>query len=89
MIRLCGGCGAKAASHRWVLGTAKRRSDERGANDDVQEGLSLDIFSDLLELMKHHKMVWLAPLLLVLGLIGGLLLFAKSSGNAPFTYTLF
>lgn len=46
----------------------------------------------LLELwafMKARKKFWLLPILLVMLVFGGLLVFAQGSAIAPFIYTLF
>jgi hypothetical protein len=48
--------------------------------------------STLLELwafVRARRKYWMAPLLLVLVLIGGLLVFAQGSAVAPFIYTVF
>ena len=39
--------------------------------------------------LKQEKKYWLAPIVLVLLLLGLLLVFAQSSAVAPFIYTLF
>lgn len=39
--------------------------------------------------LKQRKKLWLAPIILVMLLLGGLLLLAKGSVVAPFIYTLF
>lgn len=39
--------------------------------------------------MKVRKKWWLAPLLFIMLLLGGLLIFAQTSALAPFIYTLF
>ncbi len=41
------------------------------------------------EFMKDNKKFWLAPIILVLVLVGFLLVLAKGSAVAPFIYTLF
>ncbi|HWC76575.1 MAG TPA: DUF5989 family protein [Blastocatellia bacterium] len=41
------------------------------------------------QFMKYNKKLWLAPIVIVLLLIGVLLVLAKSSAIAPFIYTLF
>ncbi len=38
---------------------------------------------------RARKKFWLLPLLLILGLFGGLLILAKGSAIAPFIYTIF
>jgi len=47
------------------------------------------VMKELWELMKHHKKYWLAPIVILLVLIGVLLVIAKGSAIAPFIYTLF
>lgn len=49
----------------------------------------LELLTDLWEFMKVRKKFWLAPLVLVMLLLGGLLIFAQGSAVAPFIYTLF
>ena len=39
--------------------------------------------------MRERKKWWLAPILIVLLLVGALLVFAQGSALAPFIYTLF
>ena len=39
--------------------------------------------------LRVRKKFWLLPLILVMLLVGGLLLFAQTSVLAPFIYTLF
>ena len=49
----------------------------------------LDLISDLWQFMKSRKKFWLAPILIIMLIIGGLLVFAQGSAVAPFIYTLF
>ena len=44
---------------------------------------------EFLRFLRKNKKLWLAPFLLILLLIGGLLLLANSSPLAPFIYVLF
>ena len=39
--------------------------------------------------MKERKKMWLLPILVVMLLVGGLLVFAQGSALAPFIYTIF
>jgi hypothetical protein len=39
--------------------------------------------------MRVRKKFWLLPILLVMAILGGLLVFAQGSAVAPFIYTLF
>ena len=48
-----------------------------------------DLLKDLWGFMKERKKFWLAPVILVLLLLGGLLVLAQGSVVAPFIYTLF
>ncbi|MCB1875320.1 MAG: hypothetical protein KDH88_05030 [Chromatiales bacterium] len=48
----------------------------------------LDLLKDLWSFMKERKKFWLAPLIVVLLLLGSLLFLAPAS-VAPFIYTLF
>ncbi|MFC2001133.1 DUF5989 family protein [Chloroflexota bacterium] len=47
-----------------------------------------DIFGELMAFLWHRKLWWLIPLIAVLVLFGLLLIFAGSSGIAPFIYPL-
>lgn len=39
--------------------------------------------------LRQNKKYWLLPILLVLFVVGGLLIFAQSSALAPFIYSIF
>jgi uncharacterized membrane protein YjdF len=49
----------------------------------------MSFLEEFLKFLKHNKKLWLAPVLLVLIIIGGLLVLAQSSPLAPFIYVLF
>jgi len=49
----------------------------------------VDLLSDLWSFMKQRKKFWLAPIILVMLLLGALLVLAQGSAIAPFIYTLF
>jgi len=49
----------------------------------------LDLFKDLWAFMRVRKKFWLAPLVVLLILLGTLLVLAQGSVVAPFIYTLF
>ena len=49
----------------------------------------LIVMSEFWQFMRQNKKFWLAPIVLVLVLIGVLLAVAGSSALAPFIYTLF
>jgi len=49
----------------------------------------LDLLKDLWGFMKERKKFWLAPIIIILLLLGILVVFAQGSAMAPFIYTLF
>ncbi len=49
----------------------------------------MDFLQDLWLFMKERKKFWLAPVILILLLLGVLLVFGGGSAIAPFIYTLF
>ena len=49
----------------------------------------LDLIKDLWEFLKVRKKFWMAPIILVLVLLGGLIVLSEGSAVAPFIYTLF
>lgn len=48
-----------------------------------------DFIMELWGFMKERKKFWLAPIILVLVLLGGLIVLTQGSAVAPFIYTLF
>ena len=49
----------------------------------------LGVTGELLEFLWQQRFWWMIPMVLVLLLVGGLVIFAQSSAVAPFIYTLF
>ncbi|MDH3380016.1 MAG: DUF5989 family protein [Gammaproteobacteria bacterium] len=49
----------------------------------------IEFFRDLWDFMCERKKFWLAPIVLVLLLLGALIVFSQGSAVAPFIYTLF
>jgi len=49
----------------------------------------IGILKELWDFMKVRKRWWLAPIVIVLLLLGLLIIFTESSAVAPFIYTLF
>ena len=47
------------------------------------------LMGELWQFMKVRKKWWLVPLILLMVVIGGLLVFAQGSVLAPFIYTIF
>lgn len=48
-----------------------------------------DLLTDLWGFMRERKKFWLAPIVLTMVLLGGLIVLAEGSAIAPFIYTLF
>lgn len=49
----------------------------------------MDFLKELWSFLRVRKKLWLAPIILVLLVFGGLLVLAQGSVVAPFIYTLF
>jgi hypothetical protein len=49
----------------------------------------LDLLADLWAFMRERKKFWLAPIIVVMILLGALIVFAQGSSLAPFIYRLF
>jgi hypothetical protein len=49
----------------------------------------MEMLKELWDFMRIRKKYWLAPILIVLLLFGGLLIFTQGSAIAPFIYTVF
>ena len=49
----------------------------------------IDLLKDLWDFMRVRKKFWLAPIIIVLLLLGVLIVLAEGSAVAPFIYTIF
>jgi hypothetical protein len=49
----------------------------------------LELIKDLWDFLKVRKKFWMAPIIIVLLLLGGLIVLTQGSAVAPFIYTLF
>ena len=49
----------------------------------------IDLMKDLWDFMRERKKFWLAPIILVMLLLGALIVLSQGSAVAPFIYTLF
>lgn len=49
----------------------------------------LDLLKDLWGFMRERKKFWLAPIILIMLLLGMLIVLTQGSAIAPFIYTLF
>jgi len=49
----------------------------------------VDFIIELWNFLKFRKKLWLLPIIIVMLILGGLLIFAQGSVVAPFIYTIF
>ena len=49
----------------------------------------MSFFAELWAFLRTRKKQWLLPVLIVMALLGGILIFSQGSVIAPFIYTLF
>lgn len=49
----------------------------------------LELLKDLWLFMRERKKFWLAPIIIIMVLLGALIVLAQGSAVAPFIYTLF
>ena len=52
-------------------------------------GNMIELLKELFIFLKERKKLWLAPIIVVMIILGGLLIMAQGSVIAPFIYTLF
>ena len=49
----------------------------------------MEFLKELLAFLRMRKKLWLAPIIIVMLILGGLLILAQGSVVAPFIYTMF
>ena len=49
----------------------------------------MEILKELWTFLRVRKKLWLAPIIIIMLIVGGLLILAQGSVVAPFVYTLF
>lgn len=49
----------------------------------------MEFIKELFTFLNQRKKLWLAPIILIMVILGGLLILAQGSVVAPFIYTLF
>lgn len=49
----------------------------------------IDLIKDLWGFMRERKKFWLAPIIIIMLLLGALVVLSQGSAIAPFIYTLF
>jgi Family of unknown function (DUF5989) len=58
-------------------------------NSNPEGTLMLTILQELWSFMRVRKKFWLAPIIIMMAVFGGLIVLTKGSAIAPFIYTLF
>jgi len=53
------------------------------------EETEVDFLREFLHYLKTRKRFWLLPLMIIMGLFGGLIILTEGSSVAPFIYALF
>lgn len=48
-----------------------------------------DFLRDMWDFMVVRKKLWMAPIIIIMMILGGLIILAQGSAVAPFIYTLF
>ena len=48
-----------------------------------------ELLHDMWFFMRERKKLWLAPIVVIMVMLGGLIIMAQGSAIAPFIYTLF
>ena len=49
----------------------------------------MEIFRELWNFLRIRKKLWLAPIIIIMVIIGGLIILSQGSVVAPFIYTIF
>jgi len=49
----------------------------------------MELIKELWQFLRERKKLWLAPVIIVMLILGGLLILAQGSVVAPFIYTIF
>jgi hypothetical protein len=64
----------------------RRRAEWNGSS---RRNRVLKLVKELWAFMRERKKLWLAPILILFVLLGGLLILAQGSALAPFIYSIF
>jgi hypothetical protein len=85
---------AKGLSYTWLTPVMLARAELGRITAlfrcDCQEVISmLELIRDLWAFLKERKKLWLAPIILILLVLGMLVVLTQGSALAPFVYTLF
>lgn len=68
------------------LSLRQRKTAKRTDGKDI---LMIDLLKDLWGFMKVRKKFWLAPIIIILLILGALIVLTQGSAIAPFIYTVF
>ena len=79
--------GQAVRAPRKFLQSTEPQADYRRNGETIL--IMIELLKDLWGFMRERKKLWLAPLVVVLLVVGALLLLAEFSAVAPFIYTLF
>jgi hypothetical protein len=68
-----------------------RLDARRGGTDPIMASgkAMVSLVSEFWQFLRVRKKWWLAPIVVVLGLFGALIVFTQGSAVAPFIYTIF
>lgn len=58
-------------------------------NNNFNTQKKMELLKELWIFLKFRKKLWLAPIIIIMLILGGLLVVAQGSVVAPFIYTLF
>ena len=72
-----------------AAGSVTHRSLRIVWSDNSRSIRLLTLIRELWAFMRERKKLWLAPIIIIFVLIGGLLVLAQGSALAPFIYSMF
>jgi hypothetical protein len=58
-------------------------------SESIYSGIQVSFLKELFSFLRARKKLWLAPMLIVMALLGVLIVMTHGSAIAPFIYTLF
>lgn len=67
----------------------RRESEWRGNSNGSGISIMLSVIRELWAFMRERKKLWLAPIIVIMLLISGLLFLAQGTALAPFIYSIF
>ena len=79
----------KPCQSSWRLVEHSRPDLQSFKNQFWANGEIMEVLKELWQFLRARKKLWLAPLIIIMFLVGGLLILAEGSVVAPFVYTMF